>query len=73
LDFPRSPYGKVFAEFLDRTIQEHGAWPNLIKDSRLTAATVANTYPEYEMFRSRLSAFDPERLYKSEMSERLSL
>ena len=52
---------------------EHGGWSNLIKDSRLSARVVEATYPECEQFRARLRSFDPRRLYRSELSERLRL
>jgi decaprenylphospho-beta-D-ribofuranose 2-oxidase len=73
LNFPRSQAGLEFAAFLDELMQEFRGYPNIIKDSRLTAAVVARTYPEYEIFRERLRAFDPSRLYQSELSQRLGL
>ena len=54
-------------------MREHGGWPNIIKDSRLTADVVSAAYPEYERFRLALRSFDPKRLYRSELSERLAL
>jgi decaprenylphospho-beta-D-ribofuranose 2-oxidase len=73
LDFPRDNTGAAFATFLDELVVAHYGWPNLIKDSRLTQRIVAATYPEYDLFRSRLRAFDPERRFRSELSERLDL
>jgi decaprenylphospho-beta-D-ribofuranose 2-oxidase len=73
LDFPRTAEGRAFAEFLDRTMLESGGWPNLIKDSRLSADVVAAAYPEYDRFRRQLREFDPLRSYRSELSERLAL
>ena len=72
-DFPRCPAGLEFAAFLDRLMTEFRAWPNLIKDSRLTQRVVKAAYPEYDRFRAELSAFDPQRLYQSELSQRLGL
>lgn len=72
LDFPR-PAGLAFAGFLDQLLRSYGGWPNIIKDSRLTAVFVSETYPGYYGFRDRLRQFDPKRLYRSELSERLAL
>jgi len=73
LNFPRDRVGAEFAAFLDELMIEHGGWPNIIKDSRVSARVVAATYPEYEQFRMRLRKFDSGRLYRSELSERLEL
>jgi decaprenylphospho-beta-D-ribofuranose 2-oxidase len=73
LNFPRDQAGAAFASFMDDLMLEHGGWPNLIKDSRLTADVVNAAYPECEQFRERLRAFDPRRLYRSELSERIRL
>ena len=73
LNFPHCVEGVAFAQFLDGLVAEIGAIPNIIKDSRLTVEVVSRTYPGYETFRERLHAFDPARLYRSELSERLRL
>ena len=73
LNFPRNQAGAEFAAFLDELMIEHNGWSNLIKDSRLSARVVDATYPECEQFRQRLRGFDPHRLYRSELSERLRL
>jgi len=44
-----------------------------VKDSRLPRAVVQDCHPGYEGFRSALRRHDPERLYVSEVSERLEL
>ncbi len=73
LNFPRCKNSLEFFEFLDDLTLEIGALPNIIKDSRLSARMVKATYPEYELFRERLHAFDPKRLYRSELSDRLEI
>jgi decaprenylphospho-beta-D-ribofuranose 2-oxidase len=73
LNFPRTTDSIKFAEYLDGLLPAFHARPNLIKDSRLSAAVVEATYPEYELFRERLRRFDPKRLCRSELSERLRL
>jgi decaprenylphospho-beta-D-ribofuranose 2-oxidase len=73
LNFPRDQRGARFAAFLDELTIEHSGIPNLIKDSRLSAHVVDATYPECGQFRTTLRGFDPRRLYRSELSERLHL
>ncbi|HEY2797442.1 MAG TPA: FAD-binding oxidoreductase [Thermoanaerobaculia bacterium] len=73
LDFPSSSRSERLAEFLDRVVREAGGLPNIVKDSRLPRETVEACYPEVESFRRSLRAFDPLRLYRSEISERLAL
>jgi decaprenylphospho-beta-D-ribofuranose 2-oxidase len=73
IDLIRSPAGLAFLPLLDRLTVAAGGLPHIIKDSRLPAAVVARCYPEYESFRQRLRALDPERLFRSELSVRLAL
>jgi len=73
LDFPRGAAGTRFANWLDGLARDVGALPNLIKDSRLGSQTVRACYPEYDAVRNALHRYDPERLYRSELSERLGL
>ncbi len=73
INIPRMDGSLEFAAFLDDLLPNLGAIPNIIKDSRLPQQAVARTYPQYELFRERLRAFDPERLYRSELSRRLEL
>jgi decaprenylphospho-beta-D-ribofuranose 2-oxidase len=73
LDFPRSSGSERLAGFLDGVVREARGLPNIVKDSRLPRKTVEACYPDYESFRRSLRAFDPLRLYRSEISERLGL
>jgi decaprenylphospho-beta-D-ribofuranose 2-oxidase len=73
LDFPRGPSGTRFATWLDSFARDVGALPNLIKDSRLSRETVQACYRDYDVTREALHKHDPERLYRSELSERLGL
>jgi decaprenylphospho-beta-D-ribofuranose 2-oxidase len=73
LDFPRDDRSNSFAQFLDELTTRYRGIPNISKDSRLPAAVVQQAYPEYERFRSALRAWDPKRLFRSEVSERLHL
>jgi len=73
LDFPRGATGTRFAVFLDGLVRELRGVPNVVKDSRLPRDVVAACFPGYEPFREALRAYDPARIYRSEVSERLDL
>ena len=63
----------MLLEWLDSNLVLYGGRPNLIKDSRLPRQIVEACYPEIDEFRTKLHSFDPKRLFRSEMSERLGL
>jgi len=71
LDFARTDATSSFLRALDEMCVATGALPNVIKDSRLPMDTVRRCYPGYQEFRERLHAHDPERLFRSELSQRL--
>ena len=73
LNFPRDSRGHEFASFLDDVMLSHGGWPNVIKDSRLSRSVVERAYPEHQRFREQLRHYDPQRIYRSALSERLEL
>lgn len=73
LNFPRSEAGLRFMSFLDDQIINLGGIPSIIKDSRLPRKVLDACYPEADEFRSSLFAFDPKRIFRSELSERLGL
>lgn len=73
VNFPRTAAAARFAEAMDAMMIEHRGIPNIIKDSRLPAAVARRAFGEFDRFRDELRAFDPERLYRSELSERLGL
>lgn len=58
---------------LDAVCVDLGAQPNVAKDSRVPARVAAATLPGYAPFRSWLAQYDPDRLYVSELSQRLEL
>jgi len=47
--------------------------PSIIKDSNLDLETFNKTYIYADQFRSKLNNFDPKRVYRSELSNRLKL
>jgi decaprenylphospho-beta-D-ribofuranose 2-oxidase len=73
LDVPASAAADRFMAFLDERVMAFGGLPNIIKDSRLPRAVVDACYPEADRFRNALRSFDPKRLFRSDMSERLGL
>src|SRR5262249_6952101 len=73
VDLPRCAASDAFSHWLDALLIDVKGFPNIMKDSRLRPAVVAACYPEYEAFHERLYRFDPNRLYRSALSERLRL
>lgn len=73
INFPRCAAGSKFISFLDILSLDLGLIPYLVKDSRLPLKLVASVYPQYMLFRQKLRAFDKDRLYRSELSQRLEL
>jgi decaprenylphospho-beta-D-ribofuranose 2-oxidase len=73
LNFPRTETARGFMTFLDKRLIALGGVPNIIKDSRLPRAMVDACYPGASEFRVALRAFDPKRLLRSELSNRLGL
>tara|TARA_Y100000815_G_C12890324_1_gene329988 strand:- start:232 stop:510 length:279 start_codon:yes stop_codon:yes gene_type:complete len=71
LDFQRSSLtDKTFSK-LDDIIISYGAIPNIVKGP--SKRIVQNCFPEYHKFINELKKFDPRRIYKSDLSEKLSL
>src|SRR6266404_998332 len=73
LNFPRVRGATDLMHDLDLLLGELGGRPNIIKDSRLPRSTVEAAYPEYFRFRSIVHAWDPDRLFRSELTDRLGL
>jgi decaprenylphospho-beta-D-ribofuranose 2-oxidase len=73
LDFPRDSRSGGLAADLDRLGCDLGVVPNIGKDSRLPEAVARAGLPGFQNFRERLRRWDPERLYRSALSERMDL
>jgi decaprenylphospho-beta-D-ribofuranose 2-oxidase len=73
LDVPAGPDADGFMAFLDERVMALGGLPNIIKDSRLPRVVVDACYPQADKFRDALRSFDPKRLFRSDLSERLGL
>jgi len=73
IDLPDTPESRALAAELDELNCSVGGKTCVIKDGRLSAATARRQFPDYDQFRARLAAFDPRRLFASELSRRLDL
>jgi len=73
LNFPRNSKSYNFLNFLDELTMKYMCIPNIIKDSRLEFKVVKYCYENFESFRNNLKVFDPQRLFRSVMSDRLFL
>tara|TARA_B100000315_G_scaffold260188_1_gene319864 strand:- start:1239 stop:2555 length:1317 start_codon:yes stop_codon:yes gene_type:complete len=63
-------------KFLDKfndLATDHGCISNIIRNSYLSAKIVKDQYNQYDEFKDRLYHFDPDRLFVSEISNRLEL
>ncbi len=63
----------AFMTEVDSLDVDHGAFANLIKDSRISANIARKQYPDYDSYRENLLAHDPRRLFASALSRRLNL
>jgi len=73
LNLPRTPSSLALLRSIDDLFLSHRALPHLIKDSRVPRDVAEACYPEMAHFRAALRRWDPERRYRSELSERLGL
>ena len=72
-DFINNKKNIEFINLLDGLCVKYKALPSIIKDSRLSASTIDLCYEFVSDFRNDLKKFDPKRVYKSELSERLKI
>lgn len=70
---PASPEALAFLDRLDAIDLAHRAIAYIIKDARLPGAVVRKQYPDFEMVRQRLAAYDPERRFGSMLADRIGL
>ena len=73
LNFYQNSRLSDFLKKVDQLAIESGAQPNLSKDSRISKEVVTSTLQNYAGFKSRLQAFDPLRMYRSELSNRIGV
>ncbi|MEJ0058487.1 MAG: hypothetical protein WDM79_02340 [Terricaulis sp.] len=73
VNIPDGPRAGAFLTALDEAAIEAQGRLNLIKNAHTDAETAARAFPAYEEMRTRLKAWDPKRVFRSAMSERLGL
>lgn len=73
LEFPNSFSTNQFLSKIDELVISYKAIPNIIKDSRLPKNVVQECYPEYNEFKNILKKIDPDRIFKSHVSQQLGL
>lgn len=73
LNFSRCSSTNDFMKYWDDMAASNGLLPNLTKDSRIGLNTVQKCYSEYEKFKTMLCSWDPKRVFRNELSERLLL
>ena len=62
-----------FMEEIDKLCLKYKIIPSIIKDSRLNKEIFNKTYVYAEDFKSKLREFDKQRIYQSEVSNRLGI
>ena len=72
-DFPVRPKVMSSLADLDAILAEHGGRIYLAKDARAPRQLVEQGYPEIEAFRQLRGTIDPNRKFRSALSERLGL
>jgi decaprenylphospho-beta-D-ribofuranose 2-oxidase len=63
----------VLFENKEQLYIKYNALPSIIKDSHLDIYTFNKCYPNADIFREDLKKFDPRRIYRSELSDKLSI
>jgi decaprenylphospho-beta-D-ribofuranose 2-oxidase len=67
---------KKNAHFLNEIYKlyiKYNVLPSIIKDSNLDKETFNRCYKEADIFREKLKKFDPKRIYRSELSDKLNI
>ena len=72
-DFVNNKTNKMFMGKIDELCIKFKILPSIIKDSRINESTFNQCYTEASLFKTKLKQFDKNRVYKSELSERLGL
>ena len=72
-DMVRNKKNTHFLNELYKLYIRYNAIPSIIKDSNLDKETFNKCYKEADIFREELKKFDPKRIYRSELSDRLNI
>jgi decaprenylphospho-beta-D-ribofuranose 2-oxidase len=73
LDMVRNNENTLFLKELYKLYIKYNVVPSIIKDSNLDKDTFDNCYKEADIFREKLKEFDPKRIYRSDLSDRLNI
>ncbi|WP_211101420.1 FAD-binding oxidoreductase [Niveispirillum sp. SYP-B3756] len=73
VDFPVTPAAFSLMLEMDKVVAGHGGRLYLAKDARMGSDMMRASYPDLDRFRAICSAVDPDRRYRSLLSERLAL
>lgn len=73
VDLPVRPGLDTLLSHLDQITLAAGGRIYLAKDSRTSAETIARMYPRLQEFRATRASFDPEHVFRSDLSRRLDL
>ncbi len=72
-DMVRNNKNTLFLNKLYELYIKYNVVPSVIKDSNLDKNTFDNCYKEADIFREKLKEFDPKRIYRSDLSDRLKI
>ena len=72
-DMVRNNKSILFLNELYELYIKYNVVPSIIKDSNLDKDTFDNCYKEADIFREKLKEFDPKRIYRSDLSDRLNI
>ena len=72
-DYVNNKLNQMFLNEIDKLCIKYKILPSIIKDSRLSYNTFESCYEYAETFRNKLISFDKDRIYQSELSNRLKI
>ena len=72
-DYINDKKNLLFMSKVDELYKKYQILPSIIKDSRIDKKTFYNVYTESYHFKERLRKFDKDRVYQSEISNRLEI
>jgi decaprenylphospho-beta-D-ribofuranose 2-oxidase len=72
-DMVRNNKNTIFLNELYKLYKKYNVVPSIIKDSNLDKNTFNACYKEADIFREKLKKFDPKRVYRSDLSDRLNI
>jgi decaprenylphospho-beta-D-ribofuranose 2-oxidase len=73
LDFPVNPTTLALMDRMDRIVADHGGRLYLAKDSRSESKLLSSSYKQIDRFRAVRGRYDPNRRFRSLLSDRLGI